>query len=969
MMVFKKELLTTKGMRMNNKFWIVITMLLSVNLITPDIVNANDALVRVEIFKGINPQRTRNIPGTLDKEYIWQFENQKYTVLMAIDEQWYNQVRNQKQKRRCDNEHFPPMVYKGAETLKKLINEFNLVIPRTWSKEKKVNFVLAFVHAIHYKKDKTTGYDEFYKYPTETLVEGIGDCEDSSILFAAILSGLGFKSALISPPGHLAVGVKGDFRGVYLLDLDTNEKYYYCETTDKGWKLGMMPKRYYESKDIGIMPIRPYPVQPKRVPPQNIPPHKPTRPSPQKHLQSGIKLYHEARYNEAIKSMQLALSRLSNSEQRAEAYIYLGAAEYGFEKNSISEAIARAKVRFQEALRENPNQKLPWRPDHPKFTPWFEEVHRKSIGELTVFASLPQTEIWIDGNEINRKKLGTGTSRINIKLFKDTYTIEGVYEGVSKKQKIEIAPNIHKELEIEMPPIAKHTPVSEVSVGEIIPLTLNLTSHKRPNQVKVYYNTYDKNNKELERNNKKMLLSRRDPTSLTWTYEVDLPSQKRASSIRYYIQVEYEDRMVVRHPKSRYRYHQISITDDESPIDNKSPTIVLRNPPKTVSVNQEITIKAEVTDDTAVKSVYLFYAFSRSRNFKPSQYYQRVLTKTYLDIYTGRIPPQKDPGYIWYYLTATDREGNEGKTEKKVLEIKPSRKPVPPSSDSQSPRIVLQDIIRTSEVNQRIPIKAKVTDDVSVKSVYLFYGFSRSRISEPSKYYMKVLTKNTLDIYTGHISPQREAGYIWYYLTATDQVGNEGKTEKRVLEIKSSRKHTPKPTPTRPVVPSTDQSSSPPIVHQGIWTSHAWSDDVLKGGGSTFGLEQGNAFSFAYLREGKTHQTFGAQLDFYYQNSLNPSITFQWGPALGKSPIVFAFLGGFAGDTPFLGTSLKLYPIDRVSIDVTLLRSVFDTTHPYHYEMGIRVYKTRELNLQIGSQWNLGNGNITKMQIGFGFTF
>ncbi len=944
-----------------NKFLIVIVILLSMHLITLDTVKADDALIESEIFQEIAPQRRLNIPG-LQRSYSWEFENKFYTALIVINEQWYNRIRNQKKRRMYNHRHFPTMVDKGTKALRELINEFKEVMPKDWKEERRVNFVLAFVQAIPYKEDETTGYDEFYKYATETLAEGQGDCEDTSILFAAILSGLGFESALLKLPGHLAVGVKGDFKGWYYPY--KNDKYFFCETAsdDKKVKLGMMNERY-ENVRVEIMPITPNPVQPKLVIPQTVPPRPklPSPPSSPRAFENGKNLYYSARYNEAIKSLQLALQGLRNPNQRADVYIYLGAAELGFGKS-----IPEVKARFQEALRQNPNQELPW-PNHQKFKPLFEEACRESIGELTVFASLPQTEIWIDGNEINRKKLGTGTSRINIKLFKDTYTIEGVYEGVSKKQKIEIAPNTHKELEIEIPPIAKHTPVSEVSVGEIIPLTLNLTSHKRPNQVKVYYNTYDKNNKELERNNKKMLLSRRDPASLTWTYEVDLPSQKRAGSIRYYIQVEYEDRMMVRHPKSRYRYHQISITDDESPIDNKSPTIVLRNSPKIVNVDQEITIKAEVTDDTAVKSVYLFYGFSRSGNFKPSQYYRRVLTKTYLDIYTGRILPQKDPGYIWYYLTATDKEGNEGKTEKRLLEIKSSRKHTPP--DNQPPRIVLQDPIRTANVNQQIPIKAKVTDDKTVKSVYLFYGFSRSRISEPSKYYMKVLTKNTLDIYTGHISPQREAGYIWYYLTAIDKEGKRGKSAKRVLEIKSGYRYTPKPTPTRPVVPSTDQSSSSPIVHQGIWTSHAWSDDVLKGGGSTFGLEQGNAFSFAYLREGKTHQTFGAQLDFYYQNSLNPSITFQWGPALGKSPIVFTFLGGFAGDTPFLGTSLKLYPIDRVSIDVTLLRSVFDTTHPYHYEMGIRVYKTRELNLQIVSQWNLGNGNITKMQIGFGFTF
>ncbi|MDE0087760.1 MAG: outer membrane beta-barrel protein [Candidatus Poribacteria bacterium] len=944
-----------------NKFWIVILILLSVNLVTPSPINADSLLIDVEILSGIHLKR-RLVEYGIPRSYSWTFENEDYTVILAVDQQEYNTIRNDQRKRQYNFKHFAPMVYKGVDSLEELINEFKQVIPKTWSEERRANFALSFVQSIPYKKDETTGYDrEYYKHPIETLTEGGGDCEDTSMLFASILSGLGFKSALLDLPGHLAVGVKGNFQGYFVpYGID---KYYYCETTNPGWKLGNMPKEYV-AKRVRVIPITPNPVPPKQVTPQIVTPRPqfPSSPSPQRTLQNGINLYKDARYNEAIKSLQLALSGLSKSEQRGQVYIYLGAAELGFGKS-----IPEVKDRFQEALRQNPNQELPW-PNHQKFKPLFEEARRESIGKLTISVSLPPTEIWIDGNEINRKKLGTGTSRVNLKLFKGTYTIEAVYEGVSKKQKIVIVPNTHKELEIEIPPIAKHTPVSEVSIGEIIPLTLSLTSRKRPNQVKIHYNTYDKNNKELGRNNKKMLLSRRDPASLTWTYEVDLPSQKRAGSIRYYIQVEYEDRMVIRHPKSRYRYHQISITDDASPIDNKFPTIVLRNPPKIVNVDQETTIRVEVTDDTAVKSVYLFYAFSRSRNLRPSQYYRRVLTKTYSDIYTGRISPHSDPGYVWYYVTATDREGNEGKTEKKVLEIKPSRKPTPPPSDNQPPKIALQDTIRTTNVNQQIPVKAKVTDNTVVKSVYLFYGFSRSRFSEPSKYYMKALTKNTLDTYTGHISPQREIGYVWYYLTAIDRAGNQSKSEKRLLQIKSSR---PDPPPKKSDEPSITVVNKP-IIRQEIWANYAWSNNVL----------EGDAISLTYLCESKNYQTFGGQLDYFYQNPSNMSATFHWGSDLGKVPITFTFLGGVARYsnvnesiyiTPILGAGLKYYPRDEVAIDVTglvKLPSTFDTTFFYNCELGARFYINDSLNLKIGfSQWYLGSRNITRMQLGFGFIF
>lgn len=51
---------------------------------------------------------------------------------------------------------------------------------------------------------------EYPKYPVETLVEG-GDCEDKSILLAAILRAMGYRTALLvfsGNPGHIAVGVE-----------------------------------------------------------------------------------------------------------------------------------------------------------------------------------------------------------------------------------------------------------------------------------------------------------------------------------------------------------------------------------------------------------------------------------------------------------------------------------------------------------------------------------------------------------------------------------------------------------------------------------------------------------------------------------------------------------------------------------------------------------------------------------------
>jgi hypothetical protein len=112
-----------------------------------------------------------------------------------------------------------------------------------------VSFILAFVQSLPYTSDDvTTGFDDYPRYPIETLVDGGGDCEDSSFLFAGILKKLDYGVCLINPPGHVAVGVLsgGSLTGTYY-ELD-GSRYYYCETTDGGWDIGDCPHKYKNEK-------------------------------------------------------------------------------------------------------------------------------------------------------------------------------------------------------------------------------------------------------------------------------------------------------------------------------------------------------------------------------------------------------------------------------------------------------------------------------------------------------------------------------------------------------------------------------------------------------------------------------------------------------------------------------------------------------------------------------------------------
>ena len=214
---------------------LLITLLLGSILIAAN-GTAENALSGVRIVEGIVQQRPPNTRQTIGKRYVWNFKGKSYTVLMIVDIERYNSYDG---KERYD---IPRMVEEGRTAIGNLTREFQNVFRRhrEWSKQDRVDFVLSFVQSLPYTLDDvTTGYDEFRRYAIETLIEGGGDCEDTTILVAAILRGLGEKTALILTPGHIALGVSGNFTGASVTYNGTT--YYYCETTGTGWTVGTLP--------------------------------------------------------------------------------------------------------------------------------------------------------------------------------------------------------------------------------------------------------------------------------------------------------------------------------------------------------------------------------------------------------------------------------------------------------------------------------------------------------------------------------------------------------------------------------------------------------------------------------------------------------------------------------------------------------------------------------------------------------
>ena len=147
--------------------------------------------------------------------------------------------------------NYGQMITTKDENLIEASMEFNNAsIKKGYDRNTEVSFVLSFVQSLEYTSDKvTTGYDEYPRFPLETLADKGGDCEDTSILFATLIILLEYDAVLFlipgttDDPGHMAVGVAGEGLAGSHITHD-EKKYYYAETTGADWKIGEIPREH-----------------------------------------------------------------------------------------------------------------------------------------------------------------------------------------------------------------------------------------------------------------------------------------------------------------------------------------------------------------------------------------------------------------------------------------------------------------------------------------------------------------------------------------------------------------------------------------------------------------------------------------------------------------------------------------------------------------------------------------------------
>jgi hypothetical protein len=186
----------------------------------------------------------------IEKSFSWDYEGKHWNWNLSIPNALYQAYKSVPVSTRTHN---GPAGYGYLTTTEDyymitLANKLNQTATNQgYSSYDKVSFVLAFVQSLAYTSDNVTeGYNEYPRFPIETIVDDGGDCEDTSILFATITLIMGYGTVYINPPNHYAVGILGNnLYGTYWEHpQDSNRTFYYCETTGNGFKIGQLPDEF-----------------------------------------------------------------------------------------------------------------------------------------------------------------------------------------------------------------------------------------------------------------------------------------------------------------------------------------------------------------------------------------------------------------------------------------------------------------------------------------------------------------------------------------------------------------------------------------------------------------------------------------------------------------------------------------------------------------------------------------------------
>lgn len=129
-----------------------------------------------------------------------------------------------------------PILDALAREIKRISNQ------RRFNELQEAALVISFIHNF---KGTPDFFDDYPKFPLETVYLATGDCEDMAILAAAILKRLDYDVIFIEFDSHVGIAIafsQDFFLKNYIFY--NGKRYFYAEVTGFGHSIGEMPPQY-----------------------------------------------------------------------------------------------------------------------------------------------------------------------------------------------------------------------------------------------------------------------------------------------------------------------------------------------------------------------------------------------------------------------------------------------------------------------------------------------------------------------------------------------------------------------------------------------------------------------------------------------------------------------------------------------------------------------------------------------------
>jgi len=239
-------------------------------------------------YAGVERSVTMDVVRDGFREYTvsWTYNHRPYSILVSIhtsDFIYYNDTNINRAPGSSVNTSLVERYVSGTSTsndaFEYIVEQFNeqfdnYGLTDGMYREERVNCIMDFVQNIGYATDlATTGYNEYWKFPIETLFAQ-GDCEDLAMLTMALfiaiedlptalfvfwnINGTGEGHAMAAIDLELVPHPYTDPQDVSTGWYTTNGRIYCsCETTATGWTAGEIPPLLYDVKPDRLIEILP----------------------------------------------------------------------------------------------------------------------------------------------------------------------------------------------------------------------------------------------------------------------------------------------------------------------------------------------------------------------------------------------------------------------------------------------------------------------------------------------------------------------------------------------------------------------------------------------------------------------------------------------------------------------------------------------------------------------------------------